>query len=132
MEPTPTTEPTTRRTRRFVVGALTAMFLTVTRDPWAGRNFEYLGEDPLLAGEMAGEQIKGVQSNKIVSTIKHFALNAQETGRHVMDAQIDEADLRESDLLAFQIAIEKSKPASVMCAYKQGSMATGPARTTTC
>ncbi|ATC24752.1 beta-glucosidase [Caulobacter vibrioides] len=105
--------------RAKTFNVLLAGGVNLTRDPWAGRNFEYLGEDPLLAGEMVAEQIKGVQSNKIVSTIKHFALNAQETGRHVMDAQIDEADLRESDLLAFQIAIEKSNPASVMCAYNK-------------
>jgi len=105
--------------RAKTFNVLLAGGVNLTRDPWAGRNFEYLGEDPLLAGEMAGEQIRGVQSNHIVSTIKHFALNAQETGRHVMDAQIDEADLRESDLLAFQIAIEKGRPGSVMCAYNK-------------
>jgi beta-glucosidase len=105
--------------RAKTFNVLLAGGVNLTRDPWAGRNFEYLGEDPLLAGEMAGEQIKGVQSNHIVSTIKHFALNAQETGRHVMDAQIDEADLRESDLLAFQIAIERGQPGSVMCAYNK-------------
>ena len=105
--------------RAKTFNVLLAGGVNLTRDPWAGRNFEYLGEDPLLAGEMAGASIRGVQSNHIVSTIKHFALNAQETGRHVMDAQIDEADLRESDLLAFQIAIEKGQPGSVMCAYNK-------------
>lgn len=93
--------------------------INLTRDPWGGRNFEYLGEDPLLAGTLGGAAIRGVQSNGIVSTIKHFALNAQETGRHVMDARIDEAALRESDLLAFQIAIEIGRPGSVMCAYNK-------------
>src|SRR6185312_13597159 len=91
----------------------------LTRDPWGGRNFEYLGEDPLLAGTMAGESIRGIQSNHIVSTIKHFALNAQETGRMILDARIDEAAFRESDLLAFRIAIEKGQPGSVMCAYNR-------------
>ena len=105
------------RAKRFNV--LLAGGVNLTRDPWNGRNFEYLGEDPLLAGEMAGAHIAGVQSNHIVSTIKHFALNAQETGRMVLDAQIDEASLRESDLLAFQIAIETGKPGSVMCAYNK-------------
>jgi beta-glucosidase len=105
------------RAKRFNV--LLAGGVNLTRDPWNGRNFEYLGEDPLLAGEMAGAHIAGVQSNRIVSTIKHFALNAQETGRMVLDARIDEASLRESDLLAFQIAIEKGKPGSVMCAYNK-------------
>ena len=68
---------------------------------------------------MAGEHIRGVQSNRIVSTIKHFAFNAQETGRMIMDARLDEAALRESDLLAFQIAIERGRPGSVMCAYNR-------------
>ncbi|MBO9711563.1 MAG: glycoside hydrolase family 3 protein [Sphingomonas sp.] len=105
------------RSKRFNV--LLAGGVNLTRDPWGGRNFEYLGEDPLLAGTMAGAHIQGIQSNKIVSTIKHFALNAQETGRMVLDARIDEAALRESDLLAFEIAIEQGKPGSVMCAYNK-------------
>ncbi len=105
------------RAKRFNV--LLAGGVNLTRDPWGGRNFEYLGEDPLLAGELGGAHIAGVQSNAIVSTIKHFALNAQETGRMVLDARIGEAALRESDLLAFQIAIEKGKPGSVMCAYNK-------------
>ena len=105
------------RAKRFNV--LLAGGVNLTRDPYNGRNFEYLGEDPLLSGEMAGAHIAGVQSNRIVSTIKHFALNAQETGRMVLDARIDEAALRESDLLAFQIAIERGRPGSVMCAYNK-------------
>lgn len=91
----------------------------LTREPRCGRNFEYLGEDPLLAGVLAGEAIRGAQSNNIVCTIKHFALNDQETCRHVVDARIDEAPLRESDLLAFQIAIERGQPGSVMSAYNK-------------
>ncbi len=105
------------RAKRFNV--LLAGGVNLTRDPWNGRNFEYLGEDPLLAGKMAGAHIAGVQSNHIVSTVKHLALNAQETGRMVVDARIDEASLRMSDLLAFQIAIEKGRPGSVMCAYNK-------------
>ena len=93
--------------------------VNLTRDPWNGRNFEYLGEDPLLAGVLAGEHIRGVQSNRIVSTVKHYALNSQETGRGILNAVIDEAGLRESDLLAFQIAIERGRPGSVMCAYNK-------------
>ena len=91
----------------------------LTRDPRCGRNFEYLGEDPLLAGVLAGEAIAGAQSNNIVCTLKHFALNDQETCRHVVDARIDERALRESDLLAFQIAIKRGDPGSVMCAYNK-------------
>ena len=105
--------------RAKTFNVLLAGGVNLTRDPWNGRNFEYLGEDPLLAGLMAGEQIRGVQSNRIVSTVKHFALNAQETGRHVLDARIGEAALRESDLLAFQIAIERGRPGSVMAAYNK-------------
>lgn len=91
----------------------------LTREPRCGRNFEYLGEDPLLAGVLVGQAIKGAQSNDIVCTLKHFALNDQETCRHVVDARIDEGSLRESDLLAFQIAIEIGDPGSVMCAYNR-------------
>ena len=105
------------RDKRFNV--LLAGGVNLTRDPWNGRNFEYLGEDPLLAGLLGGAHIAGVQSNRIVSTIKHFALNAQETGRTVVDARIGEAALRMSDLLAFQIAIERGHPGSVMCAYNK-------------
>ena len=89
------------------------------RDPRGGRNFEYFSEDPLLTGLMAGAVIDGVQSGPIISTVKHFALNAQETDRVVLDARIDPAAARESDLLAFEIAIERGRPGSVMCAYNQ-------------
>ncbi|MTV36990.1 beta-glucosidase [Duganella radicis] len=91
----------------------------LTRDPRAGRNFEYLGEDPLLTGVMAGASIAGVQSAHVISTVKHFALNAYETSRNTHNAVIAEAPFRESDLLAFQIAIERGQPGSVMCAYNK-------------
>ena len=87
------------------------------RDPRNGRTFEYLSEDPLLTGLLVGAAISGVQSNHIISTIKHFALNGQETGRKFVDVHISEAAARESDLLAFQIGIEKGHPGSVMCSY---------------
>lgn len=93
--------------------------VNLVRDPRAGRNFEYLGEDPLLAGTLVGSQIDGVQTNNIIGTIKHFALNNQETGRNVASVEMDEAAMRESDLLAFQIGIEKGNPGSVMCAYNR-------------
>ena len=89
----------------------------LARDPRSGRNFEYLGEDPLLAGRLAGAAIRGTQAQGVVSTIKHFVLNGQETQRHTGNAVIDPDRLRESDLLAFQIGIEIGKPGSVMCAY---------------
>jgi beta-glucosidase len=93
--------------------------VNLVREPRNGRNFEYLGEDPLLAGTLAGEAVRGIQSNSVTSTVKHYALNAQENGRHSLDAVIDWAALRESDLLAFEIAIEKGRPGSVMCAYNK-------------
>ena len=68
---------------------------------------------------MAGAVIDGAQSRHIISTIKHFALNAQETDRVVLDARIDKAAMRESDLIAFEIAIERGRPGAVMCAYNQ-------------
>jgi beta-glucosidase len=93
--------------------------VNLARDPRNGRNFEYVGEDPLLAGIIAGASIRGIQSEGVVSTVKHFALNDQETQRNSYDGVIDEAAFRESDLLAFQIAIEKGQPGSVMCAYNK-------------
>jgi beta-glucosidase len=93
--------------------------VNLVREPRNGRNFEYGGEDPLLAATMVAAQIKGIQSNNIVSTIKHYALNNQETGRFVLSANIDETSARMSDLLAFQLAMEQSDPQSVMCAYNR-------------
>ena len=87
------------------------------REPRGGRNFEYVSEDPLLTGEIAGADIAGVQSQRIVSTIKHFALNSQENGRVVLNAKLAEAPLRETDLLAFEIAIERGQPGAVMTSY---------------
>jgi beta-glucosidase len=93
--------------------------VNLVREPRNGRNFEYGGEDPWLAGQMVGAQIKGIQSNAIVSTIKHYALNGQENGRFVLDVKIGEGEARTSDLLAFQFATEVADPHSVMCAYNK-------------
>ncbi|MFT3997569.1 MAG: beta-glucosidase [Asticcacaulis sp.] len=93
--------------------------VNLLREPRNGRNFEYGGEDPLLAGIIVGEQIRGIQSNHIASTVKHFAYNAQETNRFTASSNISDKAGRESDLLAFQFAIEVGNPASVMCAYNR-------------
>lgn len=93
--------------------------VNIAREPRNGRNFEYFGEDPLLSGVLAGEQIGGIQDRNVVSTIKHFAINSQESGRLVHDAVIGDAAARESDLLAFEIAIRRGKPGAVMCAYNK-------------
>jgi beta-glucosidase len=93
--------------------------MNLTRDPRNGRNFEYLGEDPLLAGEMAGAAVRGTQDQHVISTVKHFALNSNETARHGVDARVDRGALRESDLLAFELAIERGSPGAVMCSYNK-------------
>ncbi|WP_203290712.1 beta-glucosidase family protein [Maricaulis parjimensis] len=91
--------------------------MNLVRDPRNGRNFEYLSEDPLLTGLMAAASVRGSQEAGVVTTVKHFSLNGQETNRHTFNAIIDPAEHRESDLLAFQIALEEGQPASIMCAY---------------
>jgi len=93
--------------------------VNLVREPRNGRNFEYGGEDPLLAGVMVGAQIAGIESNQIISTVKHYALNDQETNRNTLDVQIDRDQAHMSDLLAFKIAIERSNPGSVMCSYNK-------------
>ncbi len=105
--------------RAYGFNVLLAGGVNLVREPRNGRNFEYGGEDPLLAGKIVGAQIKGIQSNKIVSTLKHFALNDQETGRTTLNVKIDDQSARMSDLLALQIAYEDGNPGSVMCAYNR-------------
>jgi beta-glucosidase len=91
----------------------------IVREPRGGRNFESAGEDPLLSGRIVGAMVKGTQSQGVVSTVKHFAVNVQETGRSVHNAVIGESALRESDLLAFHIAIDEGRPGSIMAAYNK-------------
>ncbi|MGH9565514.1 MAG: glycoside hydrolase family 3 protein, partial [Candidatus Angelobacter sp.] len=91
--------------------------VNITREARNGRNFEYLGEDPILAGNMDAEWIQGVQSQGVIGDIKHYAVNDQETGRYFANAIIDKRAMRESDLLAFEIGVEKGKPGMVMCSY---------------
>lgn len=101
--------------------------INLIRDPRNGRTFEYLGEDPLHSGLLGGAAIAGIQSRNVLATVKHFALNAQESGRHVVDSVIGDDAFRMSDLLAFQIAIEEGRPGAVMCAYNRvnGAQACG-------
>jgi beta-glucosidase len=91
--------------------------LDITREPRNGRNFEYAGEDPVLAGVMTGELARGVKSEHVMSDIKHYALNDQETGRTVVNVLLDKRSMRESDLLAFEVSIAIAKPSAVMCSY---------------
>jgi beta-glucosidase len=91
----------------------------LAREPRNGREFEYAGEDPVLAGIIVGNLAKGVQSQQVMGDIKHYAVNDQETGRGILNATITKRALRESDLLAFEIAIGIAQPAGVMCAYNK-------------
>ncbi|MGE5695236.1 MAG: beta-glucosidase family protein [Candidatus Sericytochromatia bacterium] len=103
------------RSRGFNV--MLAGGVNLCRDPRNGRNFEYISEDPLLSGELAAASVNGIQSQRVISTVKHFSLNCNETNRHWLDAVIDPAAHRESDLLAFEIAIDRSQPGAVMSGY---------------
>ncbi len=105
------------RSRGFNV--LLAGGMNLVRDPRNGRNFEYLSEDPLLSGAMAAESVRGIQEQGVISTVKHFSLNCNESNRNWLDAVIDPDAHRESDLLAFEIAIERGQPGAVMTAYNK-------------
>lgn len=89
----------------------------LTRDPRNGRTFEYMGEDPILAGTLVGNRIKCEQAQHVIGDIKHYALNDQESGRNEVNVVIGKRAMRESDLLAFQIGIEIGNPGAVMCSY---------------
>ncbi len=103
--------------------------VNLQRDPRNGR-FEYAGEDPLLAGSMVGALIQGVQSQHVISSMKHFALNDMETRRNFHDVRIGEQAMHESDLLAFEIALEAVAQAW-RCARTTRSTAPTAARTAT-
>ena len=89
----------------------------IGREPRDGRTFETKGEDPILAGKITAAHIRGVQDQHVIGGAKHFALNDQETGRTQANAIVDERAARETDLLAFEIAIKDSNAQSVMCSY---------------
>ncbi len=93
--------------------------VNLTREPRNGRTFEYMGEDPVLAGKMVASVIRGEQAQHVLGDIKHYALNDQESGRNAVNVNIDQRAARESDLLAFEIGIQESDPAAVMCSYNR-------------
>ena len=93
--------------------------VNLTREPRNGRTFEYLGEDPVLAGKMVASVMNGLQAQHVMGDIKHYALNDQESGRNAVNVNIDKRAARESDLLAFEIGLDGSDIAGVMCSYNR-------------
>ncbi len=101
--------------------------INLARDVRNGRTYEYYSEDPWLTAVLGASAVNGIQSQQVISTLKHYSLNSNETNRHWLDAIIDPAAHRESDLLSFEIAIEKSQPGSIMSGYNMinGEYASG-------
>jgi beta-glucosidase len=93
--------------------------INLTREPRDGRTFEYLGEDPVLAGTLVGQLMAAEKAEHVISDIKHYAVNDQETGRDIVNANISKRAMRESDLFAFQIGIRDAQPGAVMCSYNR-------------
>jgi beta-glucosidase len=93
--------------------------VNLPREPRNGRTFEYQGEDPLLAGTLVGNFVKGVQSEHIIGDLKHYAINDQESGRNAVNAKIDKRSMRETDLRAFEIALKISDAGAFMCSYNR-------------
>ncbi|MFI5910722.1 glycoside hydrolase family 3 C-terminal domain-containing protein [Dactylosporangium sp. NPDC051541] len=101
------------------VAVLLGPGINLKRTPLGGRNFEYLSEDPVLTAALATEWVAGLQSRGVGASLKHFAVNSQETDRMRVSADVDERTLREVYLRAFQRVIQHARPWTVMCAYNR-------------
>ena len=93
--------------------------INIKRSPLCGRNFEYVSEDPYVAGEMSASYVNGVQSQNVGTSVKHFAANSQETERMYADSVMDERTLREIYLTAFETVVKKAQPWTMMCSYNR-------------
>src|SRR5260370_25453720 len=93
--------------------------VNLTREARNARYFECMGEDPIRAGKMVGQVMRGEQAEHVIGDIKHYAMSDQESGRNAVNVNIDKRSMRESDLLAFEIGVRESNAGAVMCSYKR-------------